>query len=66
MSETKEEVKLPKHLAAALNQLQKQYEKYGAKIIDLEYKRNNIMDEMSMITRLQSSLSEQIKKLKGE
>ncbi len=66
MSETKTEVKLPKHLASAVNQLQKQVDKYDSQImsykVDIGYAEAMIRN----LTDSKAALSEQIKRLKGE
>ena len=65
MNETTEK-KLSKHLQAAVNHLEKQYDKYGDKLGDLQRKVEDISDQMEVLNDLRSDLYEQIKKLKGE
>ena len=65
MESTKEEVKLPKHLQAAVNQLQKQIDKFGEEMERQINKRDAANATLSQLTDSISALSEQIKRLKG-
>jgi len=64
--ETKEEVKLPKHLQAAINQLEKQRAKYIEQ--QRKHLNNSVLQQelADNVSTLISGISEQIKKLKGE
>lgn len=63
---TEQKPKLSKHLAAAVNQLEKQLAKHEKKVTDLVVRRARIQNEIDDISTAQIALSEQIKKLKGE
>ena len=64
MSDT--ETKLPKHLQAAINQLEKQARKYGDQIDTKLTRIEELQSEVDVISGLQSELNDQIKRLKGE